>query len=259
MATGRIIEAVKRRVKRGLQVLGLYVLWQSTGWTLAILFIAVLGGSALKSSMAMPLPNVGAFDPLLTPLRLLHWHTTRFLIEHPNAWSVWQHLPHYEPANPFTLLTPAWGVVVSMGLMGRYLLHKKVKEASAPSSSFTVHNTVHGDVGVVNQGTVKHIESIAGRLTQISLPSQRETAQAIVKVAEAVREEPTLGTAMRREQLDRLLQLAQQTELPAAKRSPSFGRATVRALDAALSRAGNLADIWSAWGPTIKAFFEVSD
>jgi len=143
--------------------------------------------------------------------------------------------------------------------MGGYLLRKKVKEAPPAPSSITVHNTVNGDVGVVNQGTVKHIESIAGRLTQISLPSQRETAQAIVKVAEAVGEEPTLGPAMRREQLDRLLQLAQQTELPAAKRSPSLGRATVRALDAAFSRVANLADIWSAWGPTIKAFFEVSD
>jgi hypothetical protein len=254
MATGRIIEAVKQRVKHGLQDLGLYLLRQSTGWTLTVLFIAGLSGIALKSSMAMPLPDVGAFDPLLMPLRLLYWHTARFLIEHPNAWLVWQHLPTYEPGNPFTLLTPALGVVLSTGLMGGYLLRKKVKELS----TYTVHNTVHGDVGVVNQGIVKHIESIAGRHTQIFLPSPRETAQALAKVAEAVREEPTLGPAMRREQLDRLLQLAQQTELPAAKRSPSFGRATVRALDAALSRAGNLADIWSAWGPTIKAFFGIS-
>jgi hypothetical protein len=77
-------------------------------------------------------------------------------------------------------------------------------------------------------------------------------------LAEAVREEPALGQAMRREQLDRLLTLAQQTELPTADRSPVC-RATVRALDAALGRVANLADIWSAWGPTIKAFFEVSD
>lgn len=259
MTTRRIIEAVKRRLKRGLKVLGLYLLWQTTGWTLTIFFLVILVGSAVKSIMAMPLPNVGPFDPFLIPFRMLHWHTTLFLIEHPTAWTVWQHLPGYDPANPLTLLIPTWGGVGLIGLAGGYLLRKKVKEASAPSSSFTVHNTVHGDVGVVNQGTVKHIESIAGRLTQISLPSQRETAQAIVKVAEAVREEPTLGTAIRREQLDRLLQLAQQTELPAAKRSPSFGRATVRALDAALSRVANLADIWSAWGPTIKAFFEVSD
>jgi len=259
MATGRIIEAVKRRVKRGLKVLGLYLLWQSTGWTLTILFIAILGGIALESIMAIPLPDVGPFDPLLTPLRRLHWHTTLFFIEHPNVWLLWQHLPRYEPANPLTLLTPTWGVVVSMGWMGGYLLRKKVKDAPPASSSITVHNTVHGDVGVVNQGTVKHIESIAGRLTQISLPSQRETAQALVKVAEAVREEPSLGPAMRREQLDRLLQLAQQTELPAAKRSLTVCRATVRALDAVLSRTANLADIWSAWGPTIKAFFGISD
>jgi hypothetical protein len=255
MPTGRIWEVVKRHVKRGLKVLGLYILLQSTGWTLTILFLAVLGGIALQSILAIPLPDLGPFDPFLRPLRMLDWHVARFFIEHPNVWALWQHLPSYDPMNPLTLLTPRWAAVISVGLMGGYLLRKKVKEAP-PASSPT---TIYRDVGVVNHGTVEHIESIAGRLTLISLPSQREMAQALVKVAEAVREESTLGPAMRREQLDRLLQLAQQTELPAAKRSLSVCRKTVRALDAVLSRTANLADIWSAWGPTIKAFFEVSD
>jgi hypothetical protein len=33
MTTRRIIEAVKRRIKRGLKVLGSYLLLQTTGWT----------------------------------------------------------------------------------------------------------------------------------------------------------------------------------------------------------------------------------
>jgi hypothetical protein len=259
MATDRIIEAVKRRVKRGLKVLGLYILWQSAGWMLTVLFLAVLGGIALKSILAISLPDVGPFDPFLRPLRMLDWHVTRFFIEYPNIWALWQHLPGYDPMNPLTLLTPRWAAVISMGLMGGYLLRKRVKDAPLASSSFTVHNTVHGDVGMVNHGPVEHITSIAGRLTQVFPPSPRETVQAIAQVAEAVREEPTLSPVMRRAQLDRLLQLAQQTELPEAKRSPGLGRATVRTLDAALSRVANLADIWSAWGPTIKAFFDVSN
>jgi hypothetical protein len=175
--------------------------------------------------------------------------------ERPNSASRYS----YEPANPLTLLTPTWGVVVSMGLMGRYLLRKKVKEAPPASSSITVHNTVHGDVGVVNQGTVEHIESIAGRLTQVSLPSQRETAQAIVKTAEAVREEPTIDEARRSESLDRLLRLAQQTELPEADRSPTANRAIIRDLDRALDVAGKLAGVWSQWRKIIRTFFGSSD
>ena len=85
MTTRRIIEAVKRRIKRGLQVLALYLLWQTTGWTLAMLFLAILVGSAIKSIIAMPLPDVGPFDPLLMPFRMLDWHITLFLIEHPTA------------------------------------------------------------------------------------------------------------------------------------------------------------------------------
>jgi hypothetical protein len=44
-----------------------------------------------------------------------------------------------------------------------------------------------------------------------------------------------------------------------AERSPTIGRMTVRALDTALNAAGNVADVWSAWGPTITAFFGISD
>jgi hypothetical protein len=86
----------------------------------------------------MPLPNVGPFDPFLIPFRMLHWHTTLLLIEHPTAWTVWQHLPGYDPANPLTLLTPTWGGMGLIGLAGGYLLRKKVKEAPPASSPTTI-------------------------------------------------------------------------------------------------------------------------
>ena len=167
MPTGAIWEAVKRRVKRGLKVLGLYVFWQSTGWTLTVLFLAALGGIALKSILAIPLPDVGAFDFFSRPLRMLDWHVTRFFIEHPNVWALWQHLPGYDPMNPLTLLTPRWAAVISAGLMGGYLLRKKVKDDPVMAAV-----TVLGPVGVVNTGTmtVRHVESIAAQLTRISSP-----------------------------------------------------------------------------------------
>jgi hypothetical protein len=59
--------------------------------------------------------------------------------------------------------------------------------------------------------------------------------------------------------LERLLRLAQQTELPAADRSPTAIRTIIRDLDAALDTAGKLASVWSTWGKIIKTFFGSSD
>jgi hypothetical protein len=259
MTTRRTIEALKHRIKRGLKVLGLYLLWQATGWTLTIFFFAILVGSGVKSIMAMPLSNIGPFDPLLMPFRMLHWHTTRFLIEHPTAWTVWQHLPGYDPSNPFTLFTPTWGGVLLVGLAGGYLVRKKVKEASPPASINTYHGDYYrGDVTMVNKGTVDSIGTIAGRHTNIALPSPKEGADALMQVAEAVQAEPTIDQAQRRAVLERLLWLAQQTEVPAADRAHTAIRTIVNDLDGALSVAGKLASVWTQWGKIIKTFFGIS-
>ena len=106
---------------------------------------------------------------------------------------------------------------------------------------------------------VKRVESIAAQLTRISSPDGARVAPAIAHVTKAVAETPTPDEAQRTYRFELLAELARQAALPAAERSPTVGRMTVRALDAALSRAANLADVWSAWGPTIKDFFGVSD
>jgi hypothetical protein len=257
MMTRRIIEAVKRRIKRGLKVLGLYLLWQTTGWTLTMLFLAILVSSAVKSIMAMPLSDVGPFDPLLTPFRMLHWHTTLFLIEHPTAWTVWQHLPGYDPANPFTLLTPIWGGVALVGLAGGYLVRKKVKDETG-GSSFTIYgNVLPGILQTGGSMTISRVKSIAGHLSHVSSPAEHQVAQAIAQMTKAVAEAPTLDEAKRAQVLELFSELARQTTLPPSDRSRTVVRVLVGTLDAALNAAGNLADIWSAWGEVIKKFFGI--
>ena len=80
-----------------------------------------------------------------------------------------------------------------------------------------------------------------------------------MKTAEAVREEPTIDETQRTKSLNDLLRLAQQTELPAADRSPGVIRAIVKDLDTALNVAGKLASVWSTWGKIIKTYFGISD
>ena len=104
---------------------------------------------------------------------------------------------------------------------------------------------------------IREVESIAAHLTRISSSAQSQIAQAIGELTKAVFEDPNLDDPKRREVLEQLNELARQTALPAADRSKGVSRPIVEALGQTLNAAGNLADIWSAWGGTIKGFFGV--
>jgi hypothetical protein len=173
----------------------------------------------------------------------------------PYVGSLWGHLLVFDYRQPFTYV---WLLLMPLSWAGGHLLSKKVKEDPTRAAI-----TVLGSVGVMNTGpgtiAFRRVESIAAHLIRISSPAGEPVAQAIAHVTKAVAEARTLDEAQRTYRLDLLAEVARQAALPVAERSPSVGRAIVSALDATLNMAGNLADIWSAWGPTIKAFFEVSD
>jgi hypothetical protein len=180
--------------------------------------------------------------------------TDAFFRELPYVGPLWGYLPVFDHRQP---LTYVWGLLIPLSLAGGHLLRRKVKDAPTP----TVVTTVHGDVGMMNTGTmaIRHMESIAAHLTHISAPTEKRVVDAITEVTKAVTADATLDGATRTEVLDLLLELARQAALPAAQRSPTVGRTITGSLDTALNAAGNLADVWSAWGPTIKAFFGISD
>ena len=146
-----------------------------------------------------------------------------------------------------------------VGLASRYLLRKKVKD-NPSASSITVYTGI--TAGVLQTGgtaTFRHIESIAALLTRVSSPAEERVAQAIAQMTKAVAETPILDEAKRAQVLELFSELARQMALPAADRSRTVVRVLVGTLDAALNAAGNLADIWSAWGEIIKKFFGISD
>jgi hypothetical protein len=262
MTTGGIVEAVKRWIWREVKVLGLYSLWRSLGVaiTLLVFGLYMLGAAKYLSatppeSFIVPVtpPAKTMILPTIMDIPFLQRSTDTFFRGLPYVGPLWGHLPVFDYRQP---LTYAWGLLIPLSLLGGHLLRRKVKDDPT-----TAAVTVLGSVGVVNTGTmaVRHVESIAANLTRISSPDGARVAPAIAHVTKAVAEVPTPNEAQRTYRLELLAELARQAALPAAERSPTIGRVTVRALDAVLSRVANLADIWSAWGPTIKAFFEGSD
>jgi hypothetical protein len=262
MTTGGIVEAVKRWIWREVKVLGLYSLWRSVGGTIWLVVVGLLMLGTVKYLSATPPESL--FIPIVPPpktmilppimdIPFLQRSTDIFFRGLPYVGPLWEYLPVFNHREPLTYV--AWGSLIPFGWLGVHLLRRKVKENLLASSI-----TVHGDVGMMNTGTmaIKHMESIAAHLNHISAPTEKRVVDAITEVTKAVTADATLDSAMRTEVLDLLLELAQQTALPAAKRSPTVGRAIVGALDTALNAAGNLADVWSACGPTIKAFFGIS-
>jgi hypothetical protein len=263
-----LIEAVKRWMWRELRVLGLYALWRSLGGTiwLAVVGLLMLGG--VKYFAETPpefffvpvVPAVSTSQTLSLPpimnMPFLQRSTATFFRGLPYIGPLYEYLPLFNHRDPWSYMV--WGPLFPLGWLGTHLLRRKVKEGPLASS---INNTYHGDIGMVNTGTmaVERIGSIAARLTRMSLPSQKETVQAIVKVAEAVREERAIDQTRRRENLDRLLRLAQQTELPAADRSPTAIHTIIKDLDSALSVAGKVASVWTQWGKIIKTFFDIAD
>jgi hypothetical protein len=262
MPTGGIWEAVKRWIWREVKVLGLYALWRGLGVALTLLVFGlyVLGAARYLSatppeSLIIPItppPKTMILPPIMN-IPFLQRSTDAFFQGLPYVGPLWGYLPVFDHRQPFTY---AWGLLIPLSLLGGHLLRRKVKDDPT-----TAAVTVLGPVGVVNTGTmaVRHVESIAAQLTRISSPDGARVAPAIAHVTKAVAEAPTSDEAQRMYRFELLAELARQAALPAAERSLTVGRMTVRALDATLGRVANLADIWSAWGPTIKAFFEVSD
>jgi hypothetical protein len=252
MATDTIIQAVKKRVWRGVKVLGLYFLWRSLGATLAL---GVLVGSAIGALKLLYDTPANDFFFLSTPVMNIQNYTYLFLSRHPYLWPVWNLIPVFDPKYPLTLLTSGWLVWIPVALVGGHLLQRKVKEDPLASSII-----VHGDVGMVSTGTlaIRHIESIAAHLNRFSSPAEKRVVDAITEVTKAVTKDRALDDATRAEVLELLMALAQQTVSPPAGRSRGVARAIVRNLDTALNAAGNLADIWSVWGQTIKDFFGIS-
>lgn len=240
-----IVQAAKRHLWRGVKVVGLYALWRSLEGTILLLALGlyVLGAGRYLSATPLesfPIPITPPSTTTIFPhldIRALQRTTDTLFRGLPYVGSLWGHVSPFDYRQPITYL---WGLLFPLAWLGHHLLRRKVQDAPTPATY-----TILGSVGMMNAGTmaIKRVGSIAAHLTRISSPAEERVAQAIAHVTKAVAEARTLNEAQRTGVLDLLTELARHTALPAAKRSPSVGRAIVGALDTALNAAGNLADV----------------
>lgn len=111
-------------------------------------------------------------------------------------------------------------------------------------------------IGMLNTGQIKNIESINVNIAKLNGVGSDEVADALKNIASAVAESTDLADIDKSNTLEQLESLSEQAILPEKERSkPGVIKAVIATLSGTLAAAGNLAGIWSTWGPVIKKFF----
>jgi len=119
-------------------------------------------------------------------------------------------------------------------------------------------NVSNSNIGILNMGQIKNIETININIGKLNETGAEEVAEALKNVATAVAESTELPDDAKTDALEQLENLSEQATLPEAERSkPGVLRAVFTTLNVALAAGGSIAGIWATWGPAIQKFFGI--
>lgn len=108
-------------------------------------------------------------------------------------------------------------------------------------------------IGMLNTGEIEDVQAISVNIAGLADPN---VAQALKYLTEAVANSQELPTDERSQALDQLAELSRQAALsPDERAKPGVVKALLAGVAATIGAAGGLAEVWSTWGPAIKAFF----
>lgn len=112
------------------------------------------------------------------------------------------------------------------------------------------------NIGLLNTGELEDVKSISVNITSLQNSGYAEVAEALKNLTEAVVNSQELSSEKQSEVLDQLTELSRWATLTAEQRAkPGVLKAVLGGLATTLGAAGGLAEVWSTWGPAIRAFF----
>jgi hypothetical protein len=112
------------------------------------------------------------------------------------------------------------------------------------------------NIGMLNTGQIRDVQRIDVNVSQLAQAGQETIASALKNLTEAVAQSEAISDEQRSDLLDQLGELSTQATLPPEQRTKSgVLKAIVGGIGATLQSAGGLAEVWSTWGNSIKAFF----
>jgi hypothetical protein len=111
---------------------------------------------------------------------------------------------------------------------------------------------------VLNLTDIRGTTSISASISALAQSGYTELAEALKRVTEAVTNCLEITSAHRSELLELLDELSKQAILSRSERvKPAVIKEILTGLATGLGAAGGLAEVWSAWGPSIRGFFGV--
>lgn len=152
--------------------------------------------------------------------------------------------------------------VVTVSAVFCLYLHNNYPLKQPPSElkpSMTVNNyVVNSQVGLLNSGDISHIKSISINVGRLQEQGEKQIAQTLNDILEAVAADVSLSHDEKNELLDQVEELSKQATLPAEQRAkPGMIKAIIGGIGATIGTAASLSDLWSTWGPIIRSFFQI--
>jgi len=109
-----------------------------------------------------------------------------------------------------------------------------------------------GQIGTLNLGTI--VGNINNNLAALDHEGQKEVAEALKHIGEAILEDDRLDDSGKRDLTEHVQYLSEQAHKPKPERS-SIVKSALEHLEKALAVAGSAAGAWSQFGPVLLSFF----
>lgn len=134
----------------------------------------------------------------------------------------------------------------------------ELERALTPAGGVIVQQTTitvsGGQIGTLNLGTI--VGDINNNLTVLDQEGQKEVAEALKHIGEAILEDDRLDDDGKRDLTEHVQYLSGQALKPKGERS-SIVKSALEHLEKALAIAGSAAGAWSQFGPVLLSFFAV--
>ena len=120
---------------------------------------------------------------------------------------------------------------------------------------FNNMNISNSQIGMLNTGSISNVQNIDVNVSTLVQSGQREIAEALTQLTEAVVSNQEIDDIQRTELIDQLETISNQAALPADNRKAGLIKPILTGLTTGISAVGTLSKVWSMVGDTVCNYF----
>lgn len=137
---------------------------------------------------------------------------------------------------------------------------EKIDPSGQPTRNYSRGNTFqinlsNSAMNLLFGDAINDVQHISSNVSMLAESGNTEIAEALKKVTEAVAESTGLSDEDRADVLQNLEELSRQAALEPNQRKAGVIKSILLGISSTLAAAGGSAEVWSTWGPAIRAYF----